>query len=114
MQRKGLDPTWLVTWCESQVRELETAPNTLQPVHRHPTLAGWDTCWSWWEIFCMVGCLRIVSYREMVKQLLGFKTLPTTFPFAGDNLLPCLVFATNTASVPAIVPCQLRVLLLHP
>ena len=49
MQRKGLDPTWLVTWCESQVRELETAPNTLQPVHRHPTLAGWDTCWSWWE-----------------------------------------------------------------
>ena len=53
----------------------------------------------------------------MVKQLLGFKAFPTTFPLAGDAFLPCLirpVFTTNTAPLPPIVPPQLRVLLLHP
>ena len=47
MQRNGLEPTWLVTCWESQLRELDTAPKTLQPAQRQPTLVDCDTCWSW-------------------------------------------------------------------
>ena len=67
--------------------------------------------------YLMLGWIVKKGYREMVKQLLGLKTLPATFPFAGDPFFPCLicpVFTTNTANIPAKAPCQLRVLLLYP